>query len=104
MLSWSMLEAMACRALVVGSDTAPVREVVRHGENGLLVPFFDEAAIADTVCAALESPAAYAGLRERARTDVAFFSRRAGLAGYDALLRAGSPSDGQRSPVQRALA
>lgn len=100
-LSWSMLEAMACRALVVGSDTAPVREVVRHGENGLLVPFFDEAAIAGAVCAALESPAAYAGLRERARADVAFFSRRAGLEGYDALLSGGSPA-ARRPPAASA--
>ena len=69
-LSWSMLEAMSAGCLVVGSRTAPVEEVIRDGENGLLVDFFRPDEIAERVVAALESPAAFAPLREQARRTV----------------------------------
>jgi len=69
-LSWSMLEAMAAGCLVVGSRTAPVTEVIRDGENGLLVDFFSPEQIVEAVCRVCEHPDRMAALRQQARKDV----------------------------------
>lgn len=69
-LSWSLLEAMSCAALVVGSATAPVQDVIRDQHNGLLVDFFDHEALASTIAAVLEDGEVYAPLRQIARKTV----------------------------------
>ncbi len=66
-LSWSLIEAMSMGAMIVGSDTAPVREVVRDGENGRLVDYFDVPGLAAMLVQALADPQAQAPLREAAR-------------------------------------
>ena len=58
-LSWSLLDAMACGCTVLASDTAPVREVIRHNHNGLLCDFFDVDALTATALEVLKDPAAY---------------------------------------------
>lgn len=69
-LSWSLLEAMACGCLVVGSRTPPVQEVVKHGSNGLLVDFFDHELLAKTIARVMANPDDYQALREAARKTV----------------------------------
>ena len=69
-LSWSMLEAMAAGAFVVGSATPPVEEVIRDGENGWLVDFFDVPAMAEKISEALAVRHEVGGLRDAARETV----------------------------------
>jgi glycosyltransferase involved in cell wall biosynthesis len=55
-LSWSLIDALACGATVVASGTAPVREVIEHGVTGLLADFFDADGLADLACNVLDRP------------------------------------------------
>ena len=65
-LSWSMMNALACGAVVVGSDTAPVREMIRHGHNGFLADFFSPEAVAEQALPVLSNPGAFAHVRRNA--------------------------------------
>lgn len=65
-LSWSLLEALASGCLIVASDTAPVREVIRDGENGLLVDFFDIGGMSERLLQVLERPRQFQQLRHAA--------------------------------------
>jgi glycosyltransferase involved in cell wall biosynthesis len=67
-LSWSLLDAMACGALVLASNTAPVIEMVRHGENGLLFDFFDVDEAVNLAQQVLDSPGDFRSLRLNARS------------------------------------
>lgn len=66
-LSWSVLEAMACGCLVVGADTPPVREVIEHGVTGFLTDMHRPQAVADSVIAALENAPQLDPVRRAAR-------------------------------------
>jgi len=61
-LSWSLFDALACGAVVLASDTPPVREVIEHGKTGLLAPFFDGDAFVESAARVLDDPAAFAPL------------------------------------------
>ena len=66
-LSWSLLEAMSAGCAIVASDTAPVREAIRHGETEQLVDFFEPAALAHQVTALCENPNERSRLGAQAR-------------------------------------
>jgi len=58
-LSWSMMDAMSCGAVVLGSDTPPVKEMIHDGKNGLLADFFDAEGIARRAVEVLKDPDAF---------------------------------------------
>jgi glycosyltransferase involved in cell wall biosynthesis len=69
-LSWSLLEAMACGAVVVGSATPPVREVIEDGRNGYLVEFFDREGWLNTLERVLAHPEGQPAIAALARQTV----------------------------------
>jgi glycosyltransferase involved in cell wall biosynthesis len=69
-LSWSATEAMAAGCLVLGSDTAPVREFITDGLNGFLVDMRDPDAIAHRAAALLAQRAVLDPVRAAARETI----------------------------------
>ena len=67
----SLLEAMAAGKAVVASGVGAIPEAVQGGENGLLVPPRDAAALAAALASILEDALLQKRLGERARATVA---------------------------------
>ena len=61
---------MSCGALILGSNTAPVQEVVREGFNGHLCEFFDVDALVAKALKMLAAPLAYKHLQRAARESI----------------------------------
>jgi len=92
-LSWSLLEAMACECLIVASDTPPVRDAICAGREGILLPFFDVEALSGTLAEALVQPIQFEPLRKQARARIlADFNAAAGTASWLAAIDELSPA------------
>ncbi len=63
----SLIEAAACGRPIVTTDAPGCREIVRHGQNGLLVPVCDSKALADALRILIEDPALRARMGARGR-------------------------------------
>lgn len=61
-LSWSLVNAMACEATILASDTGPVREMITENETGVLTDFFDADAMAGKIMQMLDHPDDYTHL------------------------------------------
>jgi glycosyltransferase involved in cell wall biosynthesis len=51
-----LIEAASCGRAIVATDVPGCREIVRHNENGLLVPSHDPEALADAIRTLIENP------------------------------------------------
>ncbi|OUR80495.1 glycosyl transferase family 1 [Alphaproteobacteria bacterium 46_93_T64] len=69
-LSWSLIETLSCGALVVASDTAPVKEVITDNENGFLADFFNHEAFAERIAYVLDNHKDLGHVRAAARQTV----------------------------------
>lgn len=98
-LSWSFFQAMASGVCMLASDTAPVRDVLKEGENGYRLPPYDIQAWVERILAILESPASTQSLRHAARqTAVSHYSLDVCLPKLADFLLAEKPS----APIERS--
>jgi glycosyltransferase involved in cell wall biosynthesis len=73
-LSWSLFQALSTGCLVMGSNSAPVRDAMTHEVNGLLVEPYDRDALVEQMLEILDNPDKYAVLRTNARESTTQYS------------------------------
>ncbi len=69
-LSWSLMEAMSLECAIVASNTAPVQEVIKHEQHGLLVDFFNPDDMVQAICRLLENSSLAKALGQNARQKI----------------------------------
>ena len=61
---------MSVGCCVVASDTAPVKEVIQDGFNGILTDFYNIDLLAQKINSVLEEPEKYSNIRISARETI----------------------------------
>lgn len=69
-LSWSLLEAMSCEAIIIGSKTEPVTEVLTDNDTGLLIDFFDSDQLSKMITKVLKNKDNYIKIKKNARKKI----------------------------------
>lgn len=69
-LSWSLLDAMSVGCCVVASDTAPVKEIIQDGFNGILTDFYNIDSMVLKINSVLNEPEKFSNLRISARKTI----------------------------------
>lgn len=65
----AMLEALQAGLPVIATDVAGTCELIRHGDNGILVPPDDADLFANALCGILQAPDGYARMSEAAQAE-----------------------------------
>jgi glycosyltransferase involved in cell wall biosynthesis len=86
-LSWSLLEALACGCAVVASDTAPVREVLRNGKNAVLVDFLHPGAMSGAITNVLTNESLSNQLRTEALHSATQYSSASGNSAWLTIIK-----------------
>jgi glycosyltransferase involved in cell wall biosynthesis len=61
-VSWSIIDALACGCTVLASNTEPVQELIEDGKTGLLADFYDVDRFAELSLQVLHDPNAHCPL------------------------------------------
>ena len=69
-LSWSLMESMAIGCRIIASDTAPVKEVIKDGFNGILTDFYNTDELVKKVNKVLDNKDDYNEITKNARETI----------------------------------
>jgi glycosyltransferase involved in cell wall biosynthesis len=85
-LSRACLETQACGRVLIASDIPPARELVRHGETGLLFPRGDVGALSELMLGAARDPALRQAIGARAHRQAQGRSLADTITSYEEIL------------------